>query len=355
MKKRGKLLNVILAIFLAVILWLYVVNVENPIGDAPFHHVSISVQGEEALEERGLMLTDVSRDTLQMTVTGKRKSLMKLSRENVGAVLDVSDVEASGEWTLTCKAILPTNSPETLSVSEKKHFAVTVTVEKRVTRKIDVVGSFVGTVANGYQADPLQINPKQIEITGPEHYIGTISHAEVTFAQEQVSNTTTKELPVVLVDVNGQEEKSSQLVSVTLPIVQVFHVPLTVRLQSGGGATAENASCTIRPDVVYLTGDPSLLGDMTEISLGEIDLSEVFYHKKVSVPIPIPEGLVCRNKTNMADIDVSVDLPITAYVADQIAYLNLPTKYTVTPVTNSLQVYLRGNIPDDFKSVRVIV
>ena len=64
-KKNRKVFNIILAIVLAVGVWLYVINVENPTGTVPIRDIPVSLVGEDSLAERGLMVTDQSRDSVK--------------------------------------------------------------------------------------------------------------------------------------------------------------------------------------------------------------------------------------------------------------------------------------------------
>ena len=59
-KKRQKVIHVILAIVIAVVLWLYVINVENPTGTARLRDLPVQLQGEEVLADSGLMVTSGS-------------------------------------------------------------------------------------------------------------------------------------------------------------------------------------------------------------------------------------------------------------------------------------------------------
>ena len=95
-RKNQKVFQVILAIVVALVLWLYVINVENPTGTAHLRELPVQLQGEEILEENGLMVTDLSEDTVTVRLSGKKKTLMKISRKNVSFTVDVSSVTGAG-------------------------------------------------------------------------------------------------------------------------------------------------------------------------------------------------------------------------------------------------------------------
>ena len=57
-KKNRKIFNIVLAIVLAVGVWLYVINVENPSGTGTVREIPVTVVGEDSLAEQGLMVTE---------------------------------------------------------------------------------------------------------------------------------------------------------------------------------------------------------------------------------------------------------------------------------------------------------
>ena len=106
-KKNPKAFQVVLAIVIALGLWLYVIGVENPAGTAHIRDVPIQLQGEQTLEDNGLMVTGLSRDGISVSLNGKKKTLMKISRKNLSLIVDVSSVTEEGNWTLAGRLSYP--------------------------------------------------------------------------------------------------------------------------------------------------------------------------------------------------------------------------------------------------------
>ena len=80
-KKNRKIFNIVLAIVLAVGVWMYVINVENPSGTGTVREIPVTVVGEDSLAERGLMVTEQNRDHVSLKLSGRKKTLMKLNRK----------------------------------------------------------------------------------------------------------------------------------------------------------------------------------------------------------------------------------------------------------------------------------
>ena len=147
-KKNRKILNLVLAVILAVGVWLYVINVENPTSPTTVRDVPVTVTGEDVLAERDLMVTHLSAESVDLRISGRKKTLMNLNRSNVSLELDVSTITAAGDHTLTCQYEFPRNvGSDSVSISDWEDLRITVTVAQRESKEIPVRGEFIGTEA----------------------------------------------------------------------------------------------------------------------------------------------------------------------------------------------------------------
>lgn len=347
--RSGKRFNIVLSILIAVLLWFYVVNVENPTGQTTISGVPVQISGVEALADKDLMVTDLSRDTVNIKAVGKRKTFLKLYNLDMSLSLDVSDIKDPGEYRLVGRVTPESSRTDTsVSLSERGGFAITVTVKKKTSREIPVIGEFHGTVASGFALEPMQLNPGTMEVSGPEELMEQVSHAVVVLSGEGVKENITQDASFVILDQRGtviQDENltsSVKTVRVTLPVVRLYEIPLAVTLKDGGGANSSNATVTISPAKVKLSGPDEILSGLQEIKLGEIDLAEVFENKTMSFPIPIPEGTKKHSEELEATVSVAVDVPMKSISATQINLVNVPRGYQASLVNDSVQVSVRG-------------
>lgn len=348
-RKNRRGVNVVVSLLLAVLLWLYVVNVENPVAQMTLDDVPITIQGAEALDDLGLMVTSLSRDSMDLKIRGNRKTFLKLYGA-VSVSVDVSSYKQTGEVRVRGKYVLPdTVTADSVVIREDENFHVIVTIEKKASREIPVIGEFGGMLASGFEADPIQVTPSALEVEGPESVVDQISHAVVTVRDENVKSAVSQELLVVLVDRDGNIVAhpslalSSQMARVYMPVVRVYEIPLSVRLADGGGAAKENAVFTIEPKTVRLSGSDRVLAGLRELSLGELNLAGVFEGVPVKLPISVPEGAALRGQETEASVSVTFPgLSMKSLTADQIRLENVPNGYQASLVTDSLQVWVRG-------------
>lgn len=350
-KKNRKLVNAALAVLLAFGLWLYVVNVENPTGSATLRDLPIQVQGQSELAEAGLMVTDLGKDTMNVKITGKKKTLMKLNSDNVFLTTDVSSITEEGEYDLTCKATFPSYiNSDNVSASSWSEMLVTVTVEKKATKTIPVRGEFIGTEAEDCLAGTVSTDPNEIEISGPVDRLAQIDHAQVQVGGQTVSDTIVQQAPVVFMDEDGipiQDLEhisfSATEVEITVPVRRVVKIPLTVSFQEGGGADSDDVSYKITPASVTVIADDR--ADLPEsISLGQIDLTQVYGDTSYSLPVTIPDGVTAWGAPNYAVVHLSLgELASRQIATGNISLVNVPEGYVASLVSPRLYVWVRGS------------
>mgnify|MGYP002591257727 CR=1 FL=1 len=350
-KKTRKIFNIVLAVILAVGVWLYVINVENPTSTATIRDIPVTIEGEDTLAERGLMITDQDQDSVTLKLSGRKKTLMKLSRKNIELTLDVSSVTSEGEHTLNCSYEFPNSmGADSVSITDWDDLRITVTVEKQVSKEIPVRGEFIGTEAEGFLAGTVTTDPSTITIQGPAETLEGISYALASVGGKEINETLVESTNLVLMGTDGTpaERKnvtaSTETVEVTVPVSQVVSLPLTIELVDGGGATADTVTVEISPKTITVAAAKEGETLPESISLGTIDLSTVLGDTSYYMPVPLPEGVTIWGSQNAyAAVRLTFDQLTTKQVlVENITYENVPQGYSVEPASKGIYVWVRG-------------
>ena len=351
--RDSKWLYMVLSLFLAIVLWRYVTNDLNPTQTDTLTNVPVVFNGLDSLEERGMMISEGLEQTVTLRIQAKRNVIQQLSNENVSVVIDVSTITTTGEKTVTdYNVTFPravANDP--ITIRSRSPSTITFTVSNWVEREIEVRGNFTGSVADGYQMGDLTVSPSTITIQGQEELVNLVDYALVTLSQENLSETYTGELPYTLIGFNGEElsmerlnlEVSSSAVVVTLPVMQLKEVELVVDVIPGGGATEQDAKITIDPSTIMVSGDEDALAGLEQITIGEVDLQQIFGTDTFTFPINLSEQLTNVSGVSEATVTVSIeDLATRTLEVDNISVLT-PDGYTADLVTQSRLVMIRGS------------
>ena len=367
MLKDRKWAYVLLSVFLAVILWLYVRAEKDPVSDARIRNIPVQITGSSVLTSKGLTVAGLSNDRVSATLQAPASVLSDISRKNITATIDVSRIDEAGEHTLSYNIVLPTNvNTDGVVIQEKAPETITVTVEKLYTSTLPIEFRFEGSVAKGYQAGTPTIDPVNVTISGAVEQVNRVARAVVVLEAKDLKEQYTGDLPIRLLDANGDElkdlevELSSKTAYVVYPIVVVKEIPLTVNIIAGGGATKENISePLIVPSKITVAGTQEDIDHLTEISLGSIDLSKVVGTSNFTFTIDLDPSLENVTGSTEAKVTVTVSgLETRSFEVGNIKLQNIPKGYSAKADTEAKTVYVRGTADElamiDSSQLRIV-
>lgn len=346
---------ILVSILMAFVLWVYVGKDANPITTSTIRNVQVVYSGLDVLEERGLMISEGASQTVSLNIQARRDVFNRISQGEVTVTIDVSSITEPGEQSvpITTRIISyprSITSTDAIELRYTRPATVDFTVSRWKTKEVDVQAAFEGSVAEGYQRGEITVTPQRISISGPEELVDLVDHAKVTIAQDGLTETYSEQCAYSLVDLDGGVVSGSNLktdpesVLVTLPVEVLKEVPLTVNLIDGGGATAENAKVTIEPaDTIMVSGSQSDLEGLKEISLGDIDLSDVYGTNTFVKEIELAPELT--NVSGITEVTVTVTiqgLATRTMKVDNIEIINTPSGYEAEAITKSCSILIRG-------------
>ena len=354
--KKLKIPYIIFSIVVSFVLWLYVAYVDNPEATVDFYGIKIEFTGADLLRDNGLVVTGVDTNSLNISLTGRRNTVTRLSNTDISATVDLTDILSmstdAGEYQLDYDLSYSTTNTG-ISVESVSRQYVTVTVEKLATVNVPVRAIYNGGVAEGYTAESPEVSPDTIEVSGPRDVISKISYAAATLDRQNLSTSVSDQVQLVLMDENDNEISqeglvlSTDTVTVSVSVLMVKDVPLVVNFIEGASATDENIRFSIDPQYITISGDPEILQDYNQITLGTIDLTSFAFSTTETYTITLPNDV--RNLTGDVTATVSVEVLGTStkrLTATNIQYRNNTPGFNVDIVTQSMDITIRGKDED---------
>ena len=354
--KKNKIMMGLLSLVIAFGLWTYVITVENPESDNTYYNIPVVFINEEALTQRGLMLTSDVEPEIDLQLSGNRKELNKLYTSDITITVDLSKIYGAGKHELTYSITYPGDIPQgAFTVLRQDPSVVTVTVERQISKPVPVIIKYEGAVAEGYFADKENAQPEVqvVNVTGPASIMENIKQAVINVNIEGVTETFSQAYTYILCDENGEPAPVSnpalistdvEEVVLTLDVLQKKEVQLVMNVIAGGGATAENSTITIEPASITVVGSQEALADLDILELGTIDLG-VLTQDMEPTAYAIPQIPGVTNLTGITEAMVSVTFPNLQTVkltATQIVPVNVPEGMEVDVVTKQLEITVRG-------------
>ena len=193
----------ILAFLIAGLLWLTVVNIDNPITDQTYKNIPVSVINAEVLASEETPKTYQIVDdtqTVDVTVKAKRSVLSKIEAKDIVAVADMKE--------LTLNTQIP------IQVTVKGHEYkeaysnprnLQIKLEDEETKKFPIVPKTTGTVRDGYVLGSVTAVPEQVSIRGPKSVVETISKVEAKVNVSGLSQDMLMKSELKLYDQDNEE------------------------------------------------------------------------------------------------------------------------------------------------------
>lgn len=351
---KSKLLYGILSVLFAFAIWLYVDSINTPekektIGDIPIEYIG----ADTILADRGLMLLPDSDQSVTLTFKARRMILTKLDPDKIRIQANLSEITATGAYNLNLTVLYPGNIRDAIS-SNASSYRAHVEIGELYRRSVDIRCALVGTVAEGYIAGELRLEPEKLELRGPQKEVDRVAYARVTLPVENATETVSQALDYQLCDEAGapiQNTKdlhaTADQIQVTLPVNVEKELPLRVNFIEAEGARVRNLDYSITPASITVSGPAELLKNVSFITLDDLELAEFFGPAMYRYPITLPAG--CENLSGATRASMTVkfkDMASATLNAVHFAGENVPEGKTVTILTAELPVILRGTQAD---------
>lgn len=309
---NSKIFWAILSLLVSFLLWAYMTSTEEIPIDRTFK-VPVVFQGAEELRSsRGLIVTGADVDTVTIQVRGSRGNIGYLHGSDLMAEVDVSGILQAREMEANYTIVWPSSVDQSdVSIIGKSPETIQFSVVQESAKTVEVKGVFSGSLAEGYTADPIVVEPSTITLYGPESELQNVSNACVYINRDNVDTTLGPiKSTYVLLDANGNEVPIQEItsdrstVTVTLPVLMKKELPLTVNLREGAGATVDNCVVTVEPKSIEVAGDKMILESMNQIAIGTVDLTDFASSYENTFTIPLNNAL--RNLTGTTEATVKI-------------------------------------------------
>lgn len=351
--KKNKLGSILLSLFVAFGLWLYVINYVSPGSEATYYNIPVVFDGETVLTERNLMISSPESASVTLRLSGNRSDLIKINESNIVIKVDLTKVYEAGEKQLSYTISYPGDVPnDAFSVESQNPKYINLTVEKRVSNKpIAVQVNFIGSAADGFMADTENwtLDYSTILVSGPSSVVDLIDHARIDVDLTDRMESLSENYRYILCDAEGNpvdvEKVTTDVAEVRLDVKIQRHktVPVVVDVIYGGGADKESVKVEVNPASINVTGSEALLAELEEIPLGTIDLATIEENTQQTYTITLPEGVNNESGKTEATVDITFSgLTVKEFTVEEIQATNVPEGMEYVLMSEVLKVKLRG-------------
>lgn len=284
----------ILSVALALLLWIYATNEQNPVNDQ-----ILSLQLQRLNQPKGMVVSGIP-SSVSVRVQGSRTQVTALSANDFQAVVDLSGV-VEGDNYIQVKVSSPPGIQVILITPNRVHAVADSVIEKQV----DVAASLKGNPAKGYTTQEPVIQPAKVTLRGPRSKIAAIDQIRVTVDVESATGVVDQTVPVN----SGQNDVSvvPQTVKVTVPVTPLPAKTVAVRARVTGEPARdyEISGFSISPANVTVMAPSGELAGINWVETEKIDIKGAERDVTVKIGVSPPAGSV---EVRPAAVEVTVQI-----------------------------------------------
>ena len=334
-----------LALLLAIALWLFVTDRENPTEARTFNS-AIPIELVNVPSE--LAVSNVSETSVRIRIEGSQNELDGLDSEDFRATADLGGL-AAGVQSVVVEVEPPNGRVNVVDVTPAR---IEVTLEPNRTKDVPVRVAMFGSPQAGFAAIGEQAEPESATVSGPESLVGLVESAvavvNITGARTDIVD---QQVPLEARDARdgGISRVTINPVSaeVTIDIEQqefTLQVAVTANITGEPAAGYSVASISIDPRFATVRGPLDALQSLTSLSTDEVSIADARDDVIRTVSIIVPDGVSIEGSpTARVTIDIA---PVRAEYAFQVIpeVINAAAGLIVVP-SEAVVVTLTGDAP----------
>lgn len=352
----------ILAVFFAVILWLVVVNVDDPTKPKKIT-ASVTLENVTYMDTLGKCYEIMDDSTtVTFTISAKRSILDSINASDFTLKANMEKIEYNEK--ADCYQIPITITPirytSQITVTSQTQY-VTVALEDLMKKKVMITAGTEGKVAEGCALGDVVIDTTNvINISGPESIVSQISTAVATINVEGMSTDITDNVIPVLYDQNGEIVDTTKLklsvdtVAVSASILNTKEVDIHFQTTGTPKAGYEVTEVVCNPEKVSIKGAASVLNTIDSIEIPEevLDISGISQDltKDVDITTYLPNGVsLVEKEQSKVNVVVHVEQWVTRdfdVPVENLTLTNVSTSYRAKYEVDTVKVTISALASD---------
>jgi YbbR domain-containing protein len=308
---RKNFSTIVLALFLAVMVWIGAVREQNPTLEADYDRpVPVAVTPPAS----GLMVTSEIPATVRLRLIAPRNSWENLSPAKFNAYVDFSQLQAG--FSEVPVEVVVSDPYVRIQDQQPQMAGVRLAPTMRITMPVEV--NVLDSPPPGYINRAPVSDPAVVSISGPADQVERVTVAQVDAFVRNAKDTVQVAEEVVAKDSDNRIVFDVTLdpaeVLVTVPIQQRFgykDIPVRVRVEGQAAPGYRVSNISVDPPTITLVGSPEGLSRLAGlVETVPVNLEQATQSVVRTVPLNLPDGVttVSANSSGPAGVTVSVEI-----------------------------------------------
>lgn len=248
----------LLSVVLAALLWVVVINSQDPVETVTFEDIPVTIINEDALIAKDKIPEVVEGDTISVVIEARRSVCEKLTRADVLAVADFEKISVTDAVPIDVS--LQGYSEREAEIIRGMNHVMKLRLEDSLSKDFRVKISTTGHAKDGYVIGDMEASPNMITLTGSSTQISNVKEVVLVVDVEDISRDSTATGIPVIYNTKGEIVDSSKVsmsadeVEVTIPVLKTKTVKIIVNAVGEPAPGYEVGSVSYQPDMVTVAG-----------------------------------------------------------------------------------------------------
>ena len=280
----------IMSVFAAIVLWFYVIDVQNTTEEKVIPGVSVLLENFD--NSNGLAVVSDNEHTIEVTVSGTKSDIAKISQKDIIAIVDMSSVVSTGNHKLD----IDITSPQGVSVVNKSASEVSVYVDKTTTKNIPVEIDLMYDKLNPeYEVGTPILSHSSVQVTGPQRVVDSVDKLKAKLKAVEINETFKSQVSLEPVNAEGGTVSttyitlSQSIISVTIPVYKSSTVGVTPVFAYSNDYEFKYR---VVPETIKIRGEVSDVDSVSSISTAPITSTEP---TQLVSPLDLPGNIKAYN------------------------------------------------------------
>ena len=272
----------VLSLALAALVWVVVINSQDPVETVMFEDIPVTIINENALIAKDKIPEVVEGDSVYVVVEARRSICEKLTKADIVAIADFEKISVTDA--VPIEVSVQGYSEREVEITRGRNHVMKLRLEDAVSKDFRVKISTTGQAADGYVIGDVVASPNMITLTGSRTQISKVKEVVLEVDVDKISaESYTTGMPIIY-DMNGDVVNSSKVtlsakeVAVTIPVLKTKTVRIMVSTVGQPASGYEVGSISYQPEFITVAGNPTdlvLLGSFLYAYCNVTDQSDV--------------------------------------------------------------------------------
>ena len=265
----------IIAFVFAVLLWLIVANVDDPVARRTYSDIPVVFANDDIISQEGNVYQVLDEQSVSVVVSARGSVLQDIHSDDIVATADIKEMDTDTGLVPIQVTINNLSAGNDYQSAEALPRNIRIQVEKTGKKVLSLSVDQTGEPRDGYVLGDMTVSPEQITITGPESRIEQIDQAVALIDVEGISRDSDVTAELRLYDAYGNQVSTDQLynnlgddgITVHVEVLQKKTVPVTFNVSGTPADGYRYVECTSEPESVQICGKSDVLREVDSIEV----------------------------------------------------------------------------------------